>query len=206
MLIKICGMTRQEDLHAAALLGVDMCGFIFHPRSPRYIRPEKAAGLKSGEMKRVGVFVDETADDILSIMSTARLDYAQLHGDYSNEEASLVGAGRVIRVLWPERLNGLAEMENAMHSHVESCAAYLLDAGRFGGGSGKNLDWKCLTHLHVAHPWILSGGLDAERVTEALGICSPDGVDVNSGIEDAPGVKNREKMTAVVSAVRNQSK
>ncbi|MCR5562145.1 MAG: phosphoribosylanthranilate isomerase [Desulfovibrio sp.] len=206
MLIKICGMTRQEDLHAAARFGVDMCGFIFHPRSPRYIQPEKAAALESGEMKRVGVFVDETVDDILSIMRKARLDYAQLHGDYSKEQASLVGVGRVIRVLWPERLNGLAEIENAMHSHAESCRVYLLDAGRSGGGSGKPLDCKELAHLHSEHPWILSGGLDAKRVRDALGICSPDGVDVNSGIEDEPGVKNREKMMGVVRAVRDKSK
>lgn len=201
MLIKCCGMTRQEDVDEAARLGVDFCGFIFHARSPRALAPAQAARLHSGAMRRVGVFVDQEAGDILRIMREARLDLAQLHGRQSADCARAIGAERVIRVIWPDRYGTRRHLEEALDSYADSCAWYLLDAGLAGGGSGNPLAWEALRGLAAPHPWLLAGGLSADNVRRAVAQCAPDGVDYNSGIEDAPGRKNPYSMAAAVRAV-----
>ncbi|MFT3958063.1 MAG: phosphoribosylanthranilate isomerase [Desulfovibrio sp.] len=204
MLIKFCGLTRQEDVDHAASLGAAMCGFIFHPRSPRGVTVAQATALDSGSMLRVGVFVNQGADEIRRIMDEARLDYAQLHGHQSVECARAIGAERVIRVLWPDRYTHRALLYNDLQRNAEACAYYLLDAGLKGGGSGHKLDWSDLASLRPAHPWLLAGGLSAANVAMAVGMCAPAGVDFNSGVEDAPGCKNREKMAAAFMAANSK--
>lgn len=204
MLIKFCGLTRQEDVDHAASLGAAMCGFIFHPRSPRGVTVAQAAALDSGAMLRVGVFVNQGADEIRRIMDEAQLDYAQLHGHQSVECACAIGAERVIRVLWPDRYTHRALLYNDLQRNAEACAYYLLDAGLKGGGSGHKLDWSDLASLRPAHPWLLAGGLSAANVAMAVGMCAPAGVDFNSGVEDAPGCKNREKMAAAFMAANSK--
>ena len=204
MLIKFCGLTRQEDVDHAASLGAAMCGFIFHPRSPRGVTVAQAAALDSGSMLRVGVFVNQGSDEIRRIMDEARLDYAQLHGHQSVECARTIGAERVIRVLWPDRYTHRALLYNDLQRNAEACAYYLLDAGLKGGGSGHKLDWSDLASLRPAHPWLLAGGLSAANVAMAVGMCAPAGVDFNSGVEDAPGYKNREKMAAAFMAANSK--
>lgn len=204
MLIKFCGLTRQEDVDHAASLGAAMCGFIFHPRSPRGVTVAQAAALDSGAMLRVGVFVNQGADEIRRIMDEARLDYAQLHGHQSVECARAIGAERVIRVLWPDRYTHRALLYNDLQRNAEACAYYLLDAGLKGGGSGHKLDWSDLASLRPAHPWLLAGGLSAANVAMAVGMCAPAGVDFNSGVEDTPGCKNREKMAAAFMAANSK--
>ena len=204
MLIKFCGLTRQEDVDHAASLGAAMCGFIFHPRSPRGVTVAQAAALDSGSMLRVGVFVNQGSDEIRRIMDEARLDYAQLHGHQSVECARAIGAERVIRVLWPDRYTHRALLYNDLQRNAEACAYYLLDAGLKGGGSGYKLDWSDLASLRPAHPWLLAGGLSAANVAMAVGMCAPAGVDFNSGVEDAPGCKNREKMAAAFMAANSK--
>ena len=206
MLVKFCGMTRQTDLDAALRVGADWCGFLFHPESPRFLAPEAAARLESGKLQRVGVFVRHKVPEILAIVRTARLDLVQLHGPHSLEEAAelaqTLGSERILRVLWPSRLKNLAELQAEMQRHAGLCGYFLLDAGRSGGGSGQTLDWQVLTHLQTPRPWLLAGGLDAHKLAAALALCQPDGVDLNSGVEDAPGQKNHEKMAAAVSVLR----
>ena len=204
MLIKFCGLTRQEDVDHAASLSAAMCGFIFHPRSSRGVTVAQAAALDSGAMLRVGVFVNQGADEIRRIMDEARLDYAQLHGHQSVECARAIGAERVIRVLWPDRYTHRALLYNDLQRNAEACAYYLLDAGLKGGGSGHKLDWSDLASLRPAHPWLLAGGLSAANVAMAVGMCAPAGVDFNSGVEDAPGCKNREKMAAAFMAANSK--
>lgn len=200
MLIKICGLTRQEDLDLASRLGAQFCGFIFHPKSPRYAAPEQVGRLESGSMLRVGVFVEQEAEEILRIMEAARLDLAQLHGRQSLECARKVGAKRVIRVIWPDRYAHRALLHAELHKHAQACAYYLLDAGTAGGGSGRRLEWQDLSGLRPPRPWLLAGGLNAGNVRQALSRCAPQGVDFNSGVEDAPGLKNAHKLRASVAA------
>lgn len=201
MKLKICGMTRQADLDLAAELGFDFCGFIFHDQSPRAITPEKAAGLRTGAMKRVGVFVSQGADEIIAIMKTARLDFAQLHGNQGEAAARRIGVDRVIRVFWPQRRGGIRELEQA----AVKTAWMLLDAGATGGGSGRAQDWRSLGKICLSSPWFLAGGLNPENIDAALSLCRPDGIDLNSGLEDAPGVKNHKKMRDAVARARKFS-
>ena len=115
LIIKICGMREQADLDCAAALGVNLCGFIFAPQSPRAVTPEQAAALDSGDMLRVGVFVTDDMRFIEETARAARLDRIQLHGDQSmtcaNRLSRTLGAERLIRVLWPERYPDLAALE-----------------------------------------------------------------------------------------------
>ena len=202
MLVKICGLTRQADVDAALKLGANFLGFIFHDKSPRNITPEAAARLDTGPLvKRVGVFVRQDADEILDIMAKARLDVAQLHGEQSVESARRVGFYQVMRVLWPRRFATLDALAAEMDKHAEACCWYLLDAGSSGGGSGEHLDWAELARLQAPHPWLLAGGLGPDNLARALTLCRPDGVDINSGIEDAPGVKNADRMRQAFAAL-----
>lgn len=206
MRVKFCGLTRQEDVDRAVALGADMLGFIFHARSPRAVQPEQVARLRSGGLARVGVFVEQDSEAIADIMRRARLDYAQLHGAQDDDAcARRIGAERIIRVFWPQRHAGLDDLLRAMRTAAPACAWYLLDAGLQGGGSGKTLNWQDLAALSRAdlpRPWLLAGGLDPAGVAQALTCCRPDGLDINSGVEDAPGIKNHEKMAAVLRAMR----
>ena len=200
MRIKICGLTRQEDADAAARLGADLCGFIFHPRSPRHITPQAAAAIETGPLARVGVFVEQEAEDILAIMAAARLDYAQLHGAQSRACAGRVGASRVIRVLWPGRYGSRHELEAAMGAEADACAWFLLEAGQAGGGSGETQDWARLSGIRAPRPWLLAGGLTPANAGAALAACRPDGLDFNSGVEEAPGKKSPELLAAALAA------
>jgi phosphoribosylanthranilate isomerase len=202
MQIKICGLTRQEDADAAVLLGAQLCGFIFHPKSPRYILPADAGSLATGNMLRTGVFVDQQEEEILNIMERARLDFAQLHGRQSVDCAHKIGVNRVIRTIWPDRYTHRALLHNELQKHAAACAWYLLDAGLAGGGSGKRLEWNDLYGLKIPRPWMLAGGLNPGNIRRALSQCAPDGVDLNSGIEDAPGKKNAVLMESAIKIAR----
>ena len=202
MFVKFCGLTRQEDADQAVRLGARMGGFIFHPRSPRGVLPAAAAALDTGPLLRVGVFVQQGAEEIKAVMAEARLDLAQLHGCQSVECALAVGPERVIRVLWPERYSHRALLYNDLRRHGEACASYLLDAGLKGGGSGRRLEWLDLCRLRAPHPWLLAGGLTPENVKETVAACVPGGVDFNSGLESGPGRKDPSRMRAALTALR----
>lgn len=198
MLRKICGMTQQADLDQAQALGFDFCGFIFHPQSPRYVESAKVAQLQSGPMKRVGVFCRQSVEETRAIMAEARLDFAQLHGNQTREEALALGPGHIIRVLWPMRHAGLETLQAEIDHHADACACFLVDAGKAGGGSGAHLDWRTLGKLRWPRPWFLAGGLNADCIAEAISTCNPVGIDVNSGVEKRPGIKDHEKMKTFV--------
>lgn len=203
---KICGMTRQDNLDYAAALGFDFCGFIFHPRSPRYIDAQRVRFLQSWHMRRVGVFCDANARQIAEVMERGRLDFAQLHGAQTREEAMELGAERVIRVIWPMRYTRPEHMQEALDYHAKACAFFLVDAGKEGGGSGRTLDWQKLAGLRWPRPWFLAGGIDPQCIGKALGECVPDGIDINSGVEKAPGEKDPEKMRMLVHTLIREAR
>lgn len=206
LIIKICGMREQADLDCTAALGVNLCGFIFAPQSPRAVTPEQAAALDSGDMLRVGVFVTDDMRFIEETARAARLDRVQLHGDQSmtcaNRLSRTLGAERLIRVLWPERYPDLAALEETMNRHAATAGMFLLDAGMSGGGSGKRIGPGRLRGLHAPRPWLLAGGLTPENVKETVAACAPDGVDFNSGLESEPGRKDPSRMRAALTALR----
>lgn len=199
MRIKICGMSDQRRIDEAAALGVEFCGFVFHEKSPRNVTPQQVSLLDTHGMKRVGVFVNQSAEEIRSIVRLAGLDYVQLHGERSAAAAEAFPAERVIRVLWPSHYATRQALEKDIASFAGTCGLYLLDAGM---GSGRELDWPSLQGLSFPHPWFLSGGLSPENAARALASCSPDGLDFNSKLELSPGIKSGERMAEAVAAVR----
>ena len=199
MRIKICGMSDQGAIERAASLGVEFCGFVFHEKSPRNVTALQAARLETFGMKRVGVFVHQSAEEIQDIVRAASLDYVQLHGGQSADFARAFPAESVIRVLWPAKYASRKELEEDIAAFAGTCGMYLLDAGM---GSGRELDWEALRGLSFPRPWFLSGGLGPENAARALGFCVPDGLDFNSKLESAPGVKDEALMVRAVAAVR----
>lgn len=200
--IKVCGQTHPATVDCAAAYGARFVGFIFHSKSPRYISPERAAGIPSCNVKRVGVFVRQGAEEILPIMQRARLDFAQLHGKQGTDVAKIIGPQRIIRVLWPEQAGSAEALQQQIDAWAPYCAYYLLDAGTAGqGGTGRCVAAEELNKLRFPHPWILAGGLNADNIAEALHHCTPDGVDLNSGVELAPGMKSPDKMLEVFTAL-----
>ncbi len=198
-LVKVCGLTRQEDAHLCAQLRVNLAGFIFHPDSPRNIAPEAAAAIDTGAMMRVGVFVRQSVEEVREIMSRARLHLAQLHGDQVEAFCEALGRNRVMRVFWPERHASREDLEREMARFVPLARYFLLDAGSGGGGHGRATDFTLLAGLRVDKSWFLAGGLGPDNLAEALLRTCPCGVDLNSGVEASPGIKDHDKVRTAMS-------
>ena len=204
LFIKICGQTHTPAVDTALAYGAHFIGFIFHRGSPRSITPERAASLRSRCAKRVGVFVRQGAEEILRIADTARLDLVQLHGRQTIEDARIIDPQRIIRVLWPESCESAAALQDQLDAWAPYCSYYLLDAGSHGqaGGTGRALDVAAYGTLRFPHPWFLAGGLCAENLPRLLSLCSPDGIDLNSGVEEAPGLKSPARILAALHAAQ----
>jgi phosphoribosylanthranilate isomerase len=203
--IKICGIKTVNDALAAMDAGADMLGFNFYPKSPRYIdagrcRDIMAVMRKYAHITYVGVFVNASLAEIRAIMETCALSLAQLHGDETSEMLnSLYGrAFKAFRGI-PEGLNGFVR---------EEAPAFLIDASVRGayGGTGTTADWSAAAELSKHYPILLAGGLTLENVAEAVRRVRPWGVDVASGVESAPGVKDVSKMRAFIKVVRSESR
>ncbi|HJR79165.1 MAG TPA: phosphoribosylanthranilate isomerase [Anaerolineales bacterium] len=199
--IKICGIKTVEHALAAMDAGADLIGFNFYPKSPRYIdigqcRDIMAVMRKYGHITYVGVFVNASAAEIRATLETAALTLAQLHGDETSElMKSLDGkAFKAFRGV-PQSLDGFARND---------APALLVDASvkEAYGGTGVTADWKSAAELAKQVPLLLAGGLTPENVGEAVRQVKPWGVDVASGVESAPGVKDSTKMKAFVQAVK----
>ena len=201
MRIKICGLRRAEDVAVCVDAGVDFVGFIFTPLSPRCADPSVVAGINSGKSLRVGVFVNQPVDEVLCTAEQARLDFVQLHGQESAEDAAKIGAHRVIKTFWPSAFTA-DEMAEQMARYADVAAYYLLDAGKGGGGHGVALPLACIQRLSSPRPFFLAGGLSAGNVAEAVLETAPFGVDLNSALERAPGIKDAQKVIEAVRAIR----
>jgi phosphoribosylanthranilate isomerase len=192
-ILKICGITNQEDAAAAIDAGATAIGFNFYPGSPRYLAPEQAAAIESpARVRRVGVFVNETRARVEEIACIAALDVAQLHGeetaDYYPQTIAVWKAARVT-----------AEFSFALYRDAPA-EALLLDgpAGELYGGSGQAFDWRRAAESPKAI--IVAGGLDASNVARAVELAHPWGVDACSRIESEPGKKDHRKMREFLRA------
>ena len=204
--VKICGFKTLPDARAAIDAGADYLGFNFYPRSARFISREACAEITSvlkrnyPQIKLVGVFVNSPVDEIKDILETCSLDLAQLHGDETPEMLkSLEGkAFKAFRGTL-HHINGFAR---------ESAPALLVDASVSGlyGGTGVTTDWSVAAGLAQRYPLLLAGGLTPANVADAVRQVKPWGVDVASGVESAPSVKDAGKMKAFVQAVRSTYK
>src|SRR6056297_553346 len=191
MLIKVCGLTRQEDVQICLNAGVDFLGFIFHPQSPRYLQPEDASHIPKKTGKRVGVFVHHSLDEILKYAQTADLDLIQLHGPFSISDCAVLREIPIIKVFWPAQYTCIKDFLNDLELYAPYCRYFLFDAGLKGGGHGKTIQSTWLEGLKSPRPWFLAGGLGPDNLQDLVERYNPDGLDFNSGIETSPGVKDK---------------
>ncbi len=201
--VKICGITCWADARAAVAAGADALGFNFHPPSPRYIEPRKAAQIARRLPKRVvkvGVFVDAPVDEIRRIADAVGLDAVQLHGGERPGRVRQAAAFRATIKAFRVRPG----FPIARLKAFPDAAAFLLDGYRPGvhGGTGTRFDW-CLVRQAARYgPVILAGGLRAENVAEAISRARPYAVDVSSGVEARPGKKDAVKVREFLRQVR----
>jgi phosphoribosylanthranilate isomerase len=199
--IKICGITREQDLNAAAAAGADALGFVFYPPSPRYVEPARAAALVRRVppfVTRVGLFVNADVAAVRATLAAVPLDILQFHGDETAEYCERFGKPylKVARMR-----PGLDLLEYART--YPSAAGLLLDAYvEAYGGAGQTFDWSLIPRS-LPLPIVLSGGLTTENVASAVRGVRPWAVDVSSGVEAAKGIKDADKIAAFVAAVKN---
>lgn len=201
--IKLCGFTREEDIKKALSLDVDYVGIILYPKSPRYVSLERIKGLLNvaDGLKKVAVMVNPSLEEAKNALQIG-FDLVQLHGEEGLDFAQRLGIERVIKAF--RSCPGLKVQEGWKEAH-----ALLLDAcsEKVYGGSGQRSDWNVAKDLIKAGFRVfLAGGLNPENVKEAINMVKPYGVDVSSGIEVSPGIKDHKKMEEFVHAVKNAPK
>ena len=207
--IKICGLSTPETLEAALAAGADMVGFVFFAKSPRSVTHDLArrlAGIARGAAEIVALSVDASNEELAAIVAATEPDYLQLHGRESPERTD-----EIQRKFGVSAIKAIGVAEAADFARAEaykgSADALLIDAkppkgAVLPGGNGVPFDWRLAYDFHPRKPWLLSGGLDAGNVGEAIALSGARGVDVSSGVESGPGVKDIEKIRAFVAAAR----
>lgn len=199
--VKICGITNWRDAHRAIEAGADFLGFNFCVRSPRYIEPVRARKIVERlprQVSTVGVFVNETEDNILKTARAVGLDYLQLHGDESPATVRRLGRSfpviKALRVRPPFHVSQLARFKHARALLLDG-----FDATR-RGGTGKTFDWKIARRATARRRVFLAGGLTPDNVSEAIRVSKPYAVDVCSGVEAKLGKKDPVRVKAFLRA------
>jgi phosphoribosylanthranilate isomerase len=209
LLVKICGLSTPDALDVALDAGVDMVGFVFFPPSPRHIALEtaRALGLRVRDRaQKVALTVDATDDVLTDIVEALVPDMLQLHGRESPERVAAVKARfglpvmKALPIAGPEDLAPIRSYRNVADRLLFDARAPR--AATRPGGLGKAFDWHLLENLDPGLAFMLSGGLDAGNVAEALRVTRAPGVDVSSGVERAPGEKDPDKIRAFIRAAR----
>jgi phosphoribosylanthranilate isomerase/indole-3-glycerol phosphate synthase/phosphoribosylanthranilate isomerase len=200
--IKICGLTDVEQALGCAELGANAIGCVFFPKSPRHVSEEQAAEICSAlppRVKKVGVFVNEPFSAIMQKVERCGLTAVQLHGRESSELLKDLGRENllVIKALFIDREPFLQQVSDY------TAGAFLVEYGRgtLPGGNALAWEWEQASGFGRKRPFILAGGLTPENVVEAVSACLPDAVDVSSGVESAPGVKDLGKVESFIQAV-----
>lgn len=197
----------MEDARRAIEVGVDALGFIFVPSSPRYIEPEKAREI-TGEIPpfitTVGVFVNEGIAEIEETVDYLGLTGIQLHGDEGPDFCKKVARALPSCAVMKAFRIGEHTKVTDLSQFNERVMGFVLDSyvKNQEGGTGISFDWRILARLNIQKPFVVAGGLSPENVQSALEIAKPYGVDVNSGIEQGPGVKNHEELERFIAQVR----
>ena len=198
MIVKICGITRLEDAEAAVAAGAGAIGFIFWPNSPRFIDPYRARRIAAALppfVTPVGVFVNQPLDHVNRVAHLVRLGAVQLHGDESPGFAAAVSvpvmkavsSGQEEVASWPAQVRLLLDV----HDPVAR------------GGTGRTIDWTAAAGIAAQREIVLAGGLTPDNVAEAIAQVRPFGIDVSSGVERAPGIKDHRRLRALFEAVHD---
>lgn len=203
MFVKICGITQIPDAQAAMTAGARALGFVFWPMSPRHVDVDIARSIVSimlPSISAVGVFVDQPAEEVNEIAERVRLDFVQLHGNESLEyvesmrrpviKALAVGGDvRPVPRKWPDSVRILLDVHDPVRR----------------GGTGKTIDWVAASGMAEQREVILAGGLTPENVADAIARVRPWGIDVSSGVESAPGIKDHKRIKALFEAVHGSN-
>jgi phosphoribosylanthranilate isomerase len=199
--IKICGMTRAEDVRAAAQAGADAVGFVFYPPSPRYLGVEQAAALARTVppfVTSVALFVNAPAQEVRAVLERVRPALLQFHGEETPEYCAQFGVPYLKACRMGPGVDALKYL-----TPFSAAAGWLLDSHVAEyGGVGESFDWS-LVPAERSRPLVLSGGLSAANVREAIRRVRPWAVDVSSGVEASKGIKDAAKIAAFISEVNN---
>lgn len=198
--VKICGVTNINDAYIAAENGVDALGFIFYPKSQRYVAPERAKEIIQKlphEIIKVGVFVNHEIHEVKEIAKFCSLNLIQLHGDESPEYCAQFPKSSLIKAVSCRLEEDIRKLRNY------SVRAILVDARqpRHYGGTGKNSDWRLAIKVKEMQPLILAGGLNKENIRKAIETVRPQAVDINSGVEISPRKKDPNKIREIIEIV-----
>ena len=200
--VKICGITREEDARFAADAGADFLGFVFASGSPRYVTPGRAAAIagsvrSAGTPARlVGVFRNEEPEIVRAVAHYVGLDLVQLHGEEGEDDIRAAGLPviKALRVGAPvPRADRTAGADWLLFDTIDPMLA---------GGTGRTFDWSLLAAVDRARPFFLAGGLTPDNVAAAIAAVRPDAIDVSSGVESAPGVKDHERVRRLMENVK----
>jgi phosphoribosylanthranilate isomerase len=200
--VKVCGITRPQDAELAVELGAWALGFILWPGSKRAADPAVAAGIAAAMRRRVllvGVFVNATLEEVAGHAEALQLSHVQLHGDEGPSYCAEVGRRTGCKVIKAVRITDASSFQDLERFHTD---LHLLDTAARGlrGGTGETWDWGLARRRPRTVPAILSGGLTPENVAEGIAALDPYAVDVASGVEAAPGVKDPARLAAFLSA------
>ena len=212
--VKICGVNSVAAAKAAVAGGADYVGLVFYPPSPRFLTPEEAAKVAHPvpeRIKKVGLFVDVHDEEIAAVMAEVPLDMLQLHG--SETPGRVLGLRKRFGIPVMKAIKIAGERDVAEASRYFDAADWLLfDAkapremkGALPGGNALRFDWRLIAARSWPLPWMLSGGLTAENVAEALRLSGAKAVDVSSGVEDRPGHKSPTKIAAFLEAAKRHA-
>jgi phosphoribosylanthranilate isomerase len=199
--IKICGLTRNQDVQVAVAEGVDALGFVLYAPSSRAVTAEQAALLikhAPAFVTTVALFVDESAEEIYRALDICSFDLLQFHGDESPEFCRQFNRPYMKAI----RVRSAEDIQRAVQQYPDT-KALLLDAyvENLPGGTGQAFDWRLIPELSI--PWILAGGLNANNVADAVNQVKPFAVDVSGGVEASKGIKDVQKIKDFISEVRN---
>ena len=201
MRIKICGLTRNQDVQIAVAEGADALGFVLYAPSPRAVTAEQAVLLikhAPAFVTTVALFVNESAEEIFRVLNICSFDLLQFHGDESPEFCRQFNRPYMKAI----RVRSAEDIHSAVQQYPDA-KALLLDAyvENLPGGTGQAFDWRLIPDLSI--PWVLAGGLNAKNVADAVNQVKPFAVDVSGGVEASKGIKDRQKIKDFISEVRN---
>lgn len=208
--IKICGLSTAPTLDAALDAGADMVGFVFFEKSPRHLSLDRARPLarRVDGRARIAVLTVDASDEALrAIIDAVGPDYLQLHGRETPARVADLKRSFGLPVIKAIGVSGAEDLA-AVDSYADIADRLLFDAkaprdARHPGGNGVAFDWRLLAGLDLRRPWLLSGGLDPDNIAEAIAATGAQGVDVSSGVESGPGLKDVSKIRAFVAKARS---
>ncbi len=210
--VKICGLSTPETMTAAVEAGADFVGAVFFPPSPRSVTPEQAGELLApvgARAVKVGLLVDADDAFIEQVLRAAPLDLLQLHGSESVERVAAIRTGFGVPVMKVIKIRG-AEDVARVEDFIEVSDRILFDAAPpadmenpLPGGNAVSFDWTCLKGRSWPKPWMLAGGLTVENLERAVELSGASALDVSSGVEDRPGVKNPDKIRAFLRRAKS---